>query len=218
MSWAEIIAGVLRKSNPAEPLGALLGAAIGRAGQLARALNLIETKDIVTFRQVPHSNEDRTFVRIVLRPITRTAPRGVIQSRYSRLDRLLRQLLPDAIASNAQKDRSLCHSLGAPQIQAVRPSDQGSERLVRTAAPREPHALCPLAAMSWQRPDIGSRVTREGHARFWERLEVKSLRATRQNSPSKHVLQMAAMDTKAAIIAGIRNAAPCMTAKQWPHS
>src|SRR6516165_6810682 len=31
-----------------------------------------------------------------------------------------------------------------------------------------------------QRPDIGSRVTREGHARFWERPEVKFLRATRQ--------------------------------------
>src|SRR6478672_2038321 len=34
--------------------------------------------------------------------------------------------------------------------------------------------------MSWQRPNIGSRVTREGHARFWERPEVKFLRATRQ--------------------------------------
>ena len=31
-----------------------------------------------------------------------------------------------------------------------------------------------------QRPDIGSRVTLEGHARFWERPEVKFLRATRQ--------------------------------------
>src|SRR5262249_14586290 len=31
-----------------------------------------------------------------------------------------------------------------------------------------------------QRPNIGSRVTREGHARFWERPEVKFLRATRQ--------------------------------------
>src|SRR5262249_54944000 len=30
-----------------------------------------------------------------------------------------------------------------------------------------------------QRPNIGSRVTREGHARFWERPEVKFLRATR---------------------------------------
>jgi hypothetical protein len=34
--------------------------------------------------------------------------------------------------------------------------------------------------MSWQRPNIGSRVTREGHARFWERPGVKFLRATRQ--------------------------------------
>ena len=31
-----------------------------------------------------------------------------------------------------------------------------------------------------QRPNIGSRVTREGHARFWERPEVKFLRATRR--------------------------------------
>ncbi len=36
-----------------------------------------------------------------------------------------------------------------------------------------PTPLCTLAAMSWQRPNIGSRVTREGHARFWERPEVK---------------------------------------------
>src|SRR5215469_12703545 len=31
-----------------------------------------------------------------------------------------------------------------------------------------------------QRSNIGSRVTREGHARFWERPGVKFLRATRQ--------------------------------------
>src|SRR5262245_66629218 len=36
--------------------------------------------------------------------------------------------------------------------------------------------------MSWQRPNIGSRVTREGHARFWERPEVEFLRATRRFS------------------------------------
>src|SRR5215470_19894689 len=34
-----------------------------------------------------------------------------------------------------------------------------------------------------QRSNIGSRVTREGHARFWERPEVKFLRATRQAVP-----------------------------------
>ena len=33
-----------------------------------------------------------------------------------------------------------------------------------------------------QRSNIGSRVTREGHARFWERPEVKFLRATRHYS------------------------------------
>ena len=32
--------------------------------------------------------------------------------------------------------------------------------------------------------NIGSRVTREGHARFWERPEVKFLRATRRTSCS----------------------------------
>jgi hypothetical protein len=41
--------------------------------------------------------------------------------------------------------------------------------------------------MSWQRPNIGSRVTREGHARFWERLEVKFLRATRQKQMPNEV-------------------------------
>src|SRR6184192_4560928 len=37
--------------------------------------------------------------------------------------------------------------------------------------------------MSWKRPNIGSRVNREVHARFWERAEVKFLRATRQPRP-----------------------------------
>jgi hypothetical protein len=37
-----------------------------------------------------------------------------------------------------------------------------------------------LAAMSWRRPNIGSRMNREVHVRVWERAEVKFLRATRQ--------------------------------------
>ena len=36
-----------------------------------------------------------------------------------------------------------------------------------------------------QRLNIGSRVTREGHARFWERPEVKFLRATRQTEKDR---------------------------------
>ena len=65
-----------------------------------------------------------------------------------------------------EEDRCLCHSMGSSQVQADGAADQGSEGLVRPAAPREPEALRPLATMSWQRPGIGSRVTREGHARL----------------------------------------------------
>src|SRR2546430_10973760 len=44
---------------------------------------------------------------------------------------------------------------------------------------RQSDSLRSLAAMSWQRPNIGSRMNREVHVRFWERAEVKFLRATR---------------------------------------
>jgi hypothetical protein len=48
-----------------------------------------------------------------------------------------------------------------------------------------------------QRPNIGSRVTREGHARFWERPEVQFLRATRQlvdQKPGEPVLCLSCRD------------------------
>jgi hypothetical protein len=65
---------------------------------------------------------------------------------------------------------------------AIRPR---GTRLVLPAQSGEPPALRPLATMSWQRPNIGSRVNREVHARFWERLGVKLLRATRQLPTSR---------------------------------
>src|SRR6202047_5203875 len=77
-------------------------------------------------------------------------------------------------------DRCLYQPVGTPQVQADASPDQGRERLVRPDTPGQPNTLCSLDVMSWQRPNIGSRVTREGHARFWERPEVKFLRATRQ--------------------------------------
>ena len=46
------------------------------------------------------------------------------------LDQLLQPLLQDAVASDPEEDRSLCHPLGAPQVQAVASEDQGGERLV----------------------------------------------------------------------------------------
>src|SRR6478752_9686048 len=78
--------------------------------------------------------------------------------------------------------------MGSPQIQADGPLDQGREGLVRSAAPRESSTLCPLATMPRQRPNIGSRMNREVHVRFWERPEVKALRATRHFRPIQSVL------------------------------
>ena len=67
------------------------------------------------------------------------------------------------------------------KFKRMRHKTKGATRLVRSASPRQSNALRPLAAMSWQRPNIGSRVNREVHARFWERPGVKFLRATRQS-------------------------------------
>src|SRR5215471_11135791 len=47
-------------------------------------------------------------------------------------------------------------------------------------------ALCSLAAMSWKRPNNGSRMNREVHVRFWESPEVKVLRATRRGKSWCH--------------------------------
>jgi hypothetical protein len=48
------------------------------------------------------------------------------------------------------------------------PPDRRRERLVRPATPCQPDTFAHWT--SWQRPNIGSRVTREGHARFWGAL------------------------------------------------
>ena len=50
-----------------------------------------------------------------------------------------------------------------------------------------------------QRLNIGSRVTREGHARFWERPEVKFLRATRQKATFPSLWRISALPQKADI-------------------
>src|SRR6516164_1666709 len=48
-----------------------------------------------------------------------------------------------------------------------------------TATPSKSNTLRPLAALSWKRPNIGSRMNREVHVRIWERPEVRVLWATR---------------------------------------
>ena len=52
------------------------------------------------------------------------------------------------------------------KFKRLRHQTKGAQRLVRSASPCQSNALRSLAAMSWQRPNIGSRVNREVHARF----------------------------------------------------
>jgi hypothetical protein len=65
-------------------------------------------------------------------PTHASAPRSGrnVQPVHSRLGQLLQPLLQDAVASDPEEDRSLCHPLGAPQIQAVASEDKGGARLV----------------------------------------------------------------------------------------
>jgi RNA-directed DNA polymerase len=112
----------------------------------------------------------------------RQGPAGAgpdVQPVHSRLDQLLRQLLSDEVASDPKEDRSLCHPLGAPQIQTVASPNQRGARLVCAVASGKSEALRSLAAMSWKRPNNRSRMNREVHVRFWESPGVKVLRATR---------------------------------------
>ena len=51
--------------------------------------------------------------------------------------------------------------------------------------------------MLWRRLNIGSRVNREVHARFWERAEAKFLRATRQKLPRRSQNDVSALPPKA---------------------
>ncbi|SDJ35641.1 group II intron reverse transcriptase/maturase [Bradyrhizobium sp. Rc2d] len=53
-----------------------------------------------------------------------------VQSVHSRLDHLLQPLLQDAIASDPEADRCLCHPVGASKVQATAPPDQRCKRLV----------------------------------------------------------------------------------------
>jgi hypothetical protein len=61
-------------------------------------------------------------------------------------------------------------------------------------------ALASIGGVSdrlWQRPNIGSRANREVHARFWERLGVKLLRATRHN---QQVASAIALDVRLLVV------------------
>jgi hypothetical protein len=65
-------------------------------------------------------------------------------------------------------------------------------------AERIQHSL-PIGRMPWQRPNIGSRMNREVHVRFWERPRVKLPRATRQTLPKWLVRATSAFPSKATV-------------------
>ena len=62
-----------------------------------------------------------------------------VQSVHPRLDQLLQPLLQDAVASDPEEDRCLCHSVGASEVQANAPPDQGRREIGLTgyAAPNQ---------------------------------------------------------------------------------
>src|SRR5215813_11406064 len=86
-------------------------------------------------------------------------------------------------------ERALCRCAhGELSICRSRDSTSIENRAVRrlggmAAVAGHRAAVHPLAYMPWQRPNSGSRVIREVHARLWERLGGQSPRTSRQSSP-----------------------------------
>src|SRR5436305_2423560 len=71
--------------------------------------------------------------------------------------------------------------MGAAQVQASAAKAKSRAGSVDTGDPFIAGSVRPLAAGLWQRPNTGSRMSREVHVRFWERVGVKLPRATRLN-------------------------------------
>src|SRR3954449_3124192 len=92
----------------------------------------------------------------------------------------LQPLLPVGVDLDCASDRCLPDPLGAQQVQAPASAAQRCKRLAGAGHPRQPASVCALALSAWEWPNIGSRMTRECHVRFWERVGVRLPRATRQ--------------------------------------
>ena len=89
-------------------------------------------------------------------------------------------------------------------------TNQRSAGLVCAVALCQSKALRSLAAVSWQRPNNGSRMNREVHVRFWESPEVKVLRATRHSAPSTFATAMEGL-ARIADAGGARRSAKAAT-------
>ena len=101
---------------------------------------------------------DGRFISAVTSPC-RTWP--TCKSVHWGLDQLLRPILSCAVEIDSAAYRWLPSPLGAPKVQAP-----ARTRLVGSGSPCRSKPLCSLAVSECRRPNIGSRVNREVHARF----------------------------------------------------
>ena len=106
---------------------------------------------------------DGRFISAVTSPC-RTWPTCTI--RTLGLDQLLRPILSSAVEIDSAAYRWLPSPLGAPKAQAPARTTQRHARLVGSGSPCRSKPLCSLAVSECRRPNIGSRVNREVHARF----------------------------------------------------
>jgi len=66
------------------------------------------------------------------------------------------------------------------KFKRLRQRPKGARTWLTGVIRRAPGLFPPLAASLCERPDAGSRMSRETHVRFWERAAVKARRATRR--------------------------------------
>ena len=71
-----------------------------------------------------------------------------------------------AVEIDSAAYRWLPSPLGAPEVQAPARTTQRHTRLVGSGSPCQSKPLCSLAVRECRRPNTGSRVYREVHARF----------------------------------------------------
>ena len=102
---------------------------------------------------------------MVLASTERPDPGGLgpgVQPVSPRLGQLLQPLLQVGTPSNTPMRRCPPDPLGAEQVQTSAPTAKGRARLVGSGTPRKPSSVRTLARAERQRPNIGSRVNREG--------------------------------------------------------
>jgi hypothetical protein len=101
------------------------------------------------------------------------------KSLHSTLDQLLRQLLPNAVAFNPAEDRSLCHSLDTPQIQAPALQDPKKRATGLIGFAEKIPTLFAHGSSAMKADEHRELRESRGHAQIWECRGVKLLRTAR---------------------------------------